>query len=282
MEAFENALAFWSSILGTAIAVLAFINSSQWLAVLGLFLIAVSVAAVLYAERQRERLKRVAVKIEGRSIDALNVANLRRRLNRSLMIQDSEQVVTITGEDLTVAWRYRGYCRAPEETAIEFSIDTENYIPFERLDCCAYDLQHDPRRSHRILPVLLGADGLSKKIAVPLLECLSRQEAFNVLLECTLPGCVKSGVEYYLSTLSVAQEFVPTSTVRLVFLNERPHWLRVYECGASGATKLVKDLRPARATAQLVEYVDVASDAPTESALIYIFRRAVEGTVANN
>jgi hypothetical protein len=134
-------------------------------------------------------------------------------------------------------------------------------------------LQRDPKRMHRIRPVLLNADGLSKKIAVPFLERLSAREPFNVVLICKLPGCMKSGVEYYTSTMSVAQERVPTSTVRLVFLGERPEWLRVYECGASNATKLLKDLRPSHETARLVEYTDLASDVPAQSARIYVFRR---------
>ncbi len=99
MEAFESSLAFWSSILGTALGLLGFINSSQWLAVLSLFLIAGSLAALLYAERQRQRLKLATVKIEGRSIDSLNVASLGRRLNRSLIIEEAYQVATIKGED---------------------------------------------------------------------------------------------------------------------------------------------------------------------------------------
>ena len=273
MEAFENSLAFWSSILGTAIGVLSFINSSQWLAVVGLFLIACSVSALLYAERQRERLKLAAVKIEGRSIDSLNVASIGRRLNCSLVIQEADQVATIKGEDMVLTWRYRGYCKAPHETAVEFSIDTDNHVPFERLECYAYDLQHDPKRMHRIRPVLLGADGLSKKIAVPLLEHLSAREPFSIVLTCTLPGCMKSGVEYYTSTMSVAQERVPTSTVRLRFLNDWPTWVRVYECGPSGATTLLKDLRPSREAAGLVEYTDQANDVPSQSARIYVFRR---------
>lgn len=273
MEAFENSLAFWSSILGTAIGVLGFINSSQWLAVLGLFLIACSVAALLYAERQRQRLKLAAVKIEGRSIDSLNVASLGRRLNRSLIVQEAEQIAMIKGEDMVMIWRYRGYCKAPHEAAIEFSIDADNHVPFERLECFAYDLKHDPKRMHRIRPVLLGTDGLSKKIAVPLLERLSAREPFSVVLTCTLPGCMKSGVEYYTSTMSVAQERIQKSTVRLVFLGDCPQWLRVYECQASGATKLLKDLRPSRETAELIEYTDLAFDVPAQSARIYMFCR---------
>jgi hypothetical protein len=64
--------------------------------------------------------------------------------------------------------------------------------------------------------------------------------------------------------------------VRLVFLSEKPEWVRVYECGTSGATKLLKDLRPSRETAQLIEYTDLANDVPAQSARIYLFRRTVD------
>jgi hypothetical protein len=281
MDSFKNSLAFWFSILGTAVELLGLFKSSGWLAILGLILVAGSVGALVYARLQRQRLRQAAVKIEGRSIDSLNAASLGRRLNRSLIIQEADQVVTIKGEDSVVTWRYSGYCRAPHEAAIEFSIDTDNHVPFERLDCFAYDLQHDPNRMHRIRPVLLGSDGLSKKVAVPFLERLSAQEPFSVRLTCALPGCMKSGVEYYASTASFAQERIPTYTVRLVFLSDRPEWLRVYECGASGATKLLKDLRPSHETARVVEYTDLASDVPAQAARIYMFRRTPAPTRRN-
>ena len=271
MDALRDSLSFWSSIIGTAVAVFGFVGSSMWLAVTGLLLAAASVAALLYAGKQRERIKRATVAIQGRSIDALNVASLNRRLNRSLIVQEAEQVVTVSGEDMTFTWRYSGYCRAYRETAIEFSVDTESQIPFERLECFAYDLRRDPKRMHRIRPVLRGPDGLSKKVSVPLLQPLSAREAFSVLLTCTLPGCIKSGIEYYSSTLSVAQDRIQTSTVRLIFLGERPLWLRVYECRASGAVTLLRDLAPSRVTPQLVEYADAATDVPAESARIYVF-----------
>jgi hypothetical protein len=273
MESFKDSLAYWSSLLGTVLSFLGLSDSSRWLALLGLFLLAGSIAFLLYARTQRQRLKLATIKIEGRSIDSLNAASLARRLNRSLVVQEAEQTATINGEDLTLEWRYTGYCRAPSEAAVEFSVDTDNHVPFERLECYAYDLRNDPGQMHRIRPVLLGPDGLSKKIAVPLRERLSAQEPFSVLLTCKLPGCMKSGVEYYTSTVSVEQERIQTSTVRLVFLGERPEWLRVYECGTTGETRLLKDLRPSRESAPLTEYVDLATDVPAQSARIYVFRR---------
>jgi hypothetical protein len=50
----------------------------------------------------------------------------------------------------------------------------------------------------------------------------------------------------------------------------------VYECDASGATRLLKDLRPSRETAQLIEYTDLENDVPAQSARIYVFRRTTD------
>jgi hypothetical protein len=61
-----------------------------------------------------------------------------------------------------------------------------------------------------------------------------------------------------------------------VFLNGRPEWVRVYECDASGATKLLRDLRPSHETEQLIEYADHADDVAAQSARIYVFCRTVE------
>lgn len=277
MNSPKDSLAFWSTILGTILGLFGLIQSHNWLTGLAVLVVAVSVIAILYARRQRQVVQLAAVKLEGRSIDSLNVASLRRRLNRSLVIQDAQQLATIEGEDLTIAWQYAGYCRADRETAIEFSIDADNNIPFDELVCFAYDLLHDPQRNHKIRPILVGPDGISKKIAVPFLQGLTAQQPFSVLLTCELPGCMKAGLEYYTSTLSFAQDRVQRHSVRLVFARHHPEWLRVYECSASGNTKLLRDLRPIRETQELTEYLDVAEDLPAKSARIYVFRRNALG-----
>ena len=74
-------------------------------------------------------------------------------------------------------------CRAEQETAMEFSIDAECNIPFDLLDCGAYDLACDPDKAHAIRPILIGPDGISKKIAVPFLEPLTPQQPFCVPAE---------------------------------------------------------------------------------------------------
>ena len=277
MDSFKDSLAYWSTILSTAIEILGVHESSRWIIILGILLMAGSIVIIFYAWSERRRLKSAAVTIGGRRIDSLNLANLTRRLNRTLVVQEAEQVATINGDDLVVTWRYAGYCRADRETSVEFSIDMDTHLPFDRLDCVAYDLRHDPRRAHAIRPVLLGSDGLSKKVAVPLLEPVSARDSFAVLLRCTLPGCMKSGVDYYTSTASLTQPTIPTYTVRLVFLGERPDWLRVYECDSAGATTVLKDLRPSHSDWRMTEYVDLATNMPGQSARIYVFHRNSHG-----
>jgi hypothetical protein len=269
----QESLASWATVLGTAVSVLALIQSRAWLVLTSLLFVCVSIIAGLYARRDRHAIDAASIKVEGHSIDSLNIANLRRRLNRSVLIQEADHIARIEGEDLRITWTYTGYCRADRESAIEFSIDSDTSTPFDRLECFAYDLGRDPGMSHKIRPRLIGPDGVSKKISVPFLEPLVDQQHFRVLLKCTLPGCMKPGFGYYTSTLSFDQEKVRSCTVRLLFIDERPEWVRVYEYPTAGEATLQNDLQPLRQVQALTEYVDVVKDRPGQSARIYAFWR---------
>jgi hypothetical protein len=273
MYSFQESSAVLANILGTLPSFIGLIQSRGWLPGLSFLLVGALIVAGLYARKARLVLDSAAIKVEGRSIDSLNIANLRRRVNRSLVIQEAHHVAEIEGEDLTITWKYSGYCRAAQETAMEFSIDTENNVPFNDLRCFAYDLGHDPRKEHKIRPLLVGADGISKKVAVPFLAPLAAQEPFRVVLECDLPGYMKEGLEYYTSTLSFDQTLVRHSTVRLIFSGRRPAWVRVYECDASGSVRLLKDLRPARENMRAIEYVDTTEGMAAQSARVFLFWR---------
>jgi len=147
-------------------------------------------------------------------------------------------------------------------------------VPFEDLDCAAYDLRRDPDRLHKIRPILVGTDGISKKVSVPFLEPINPQEQFTVELVCALPGCMKAGVEYYTATLSMEQELIPRYSVRLIFEGGAPEWVRLYECRHSGDTLLIKDLSPVHADLRRAEYRDASENVSAQSARIYIFRRS--------
>ena len=84
---------------------------------------------------------------------------------------------------------------------------------------------------------------------------------------------MQAGLEYYTSTLSFGQDQVRSTTVRLVFLGNRPAWVRAYEWDASGGARLLRDLRPLRDRWKFAEYLDTAEDVAAQSARIYLFWR---------
>jgi hypothetical protein len=268
-----ESLAAAATILGTVVSVLALVQSRAWLVLTSLIFVCVSIIAGLSARRERRALDAASVMIEGHSIDSLNIANLRRRVNRTFVIQEAQHTARIEDEDLKITWMYSGYCRAERESAIEFSIDVDDSTSFDRLDCIAYDLGRDPDMAHEIRPFLVGTEGISKKISVPFLEPLNADQPFSVLLKCTLPGCIKPGFGYYTSTLSFAQDRVRCCVVRLIFVGLGPYWMRVYESTPLRRPRLVKNLAPLRQDQGLCEYLDVVEDRPGRSARIYTFWR---------
>ena len=274
MDSFKDSIVFWATVLGTLLGLFGAIQSLAWLVVIGCVVIVASVGTLIFARRQTLRVKSATLKVGGRSIDSLNMASLRRRMNENLVVQSVENRAVIDGENLTFNWKCTGYCKAASATAIDFSVDADTHIPFEELDCCGYDLRRDPRRRHPIQPILLRPDGISKKITLPFLTPLSAQEPFCVMLECKLPKCMKAGEDYYTATLSFDQDRIARYTMRLTFLRCRPHWVRAYECRADGEVKLLRALQPHDKGAGVYEYIDVGNEVAARSARVYMFSRS--------
>ena len=179
-----DSLASWATIVRTLISLFGLIQSRTWITATGLFFVGLSAGTLLYARKEHRLVNAGTVTVDSRSLDSLNAASPARRRNHSLMVQKVAHLAKIDGRNLQITWRYSGYCRVDLETAIEFSIDADNNIPFNELQCFAYDLRHDPDRKHRIRPLLVGADGISKKVAVPFLQPLRRDAGFDVVLRC--------------------------------------------------------------------------------------------------
>ena len=274
MQFFPQTLASWTAFLGAVATLVGLIQSRGWLAALGGLVICLSIAAVAYARQQRLRVDGALIEIEGISIDSLNAANLRRRVSNRFMIQTVHHIVTIHGADLEVNWRYAGYCRVDQATAFEFSVDSEGGIPFSALDCFGYDLKADPRHQHKIQPVLIGPDSISKKIAVPFSQALRTADPFDIMLKCRMPGTFKPGVAYYISTLSFDQPSVGRCAVELLFRGEQPEWVRVYQCDPGVSPHLLRNLSPAHLPDGSVAYIDAADNRNARSARVYLFPRA--------
>jgi hypothetical protein len=275
MNSFRDTVALWSSAVGAFLGLLGVLQSLTWLTAIGGIVVLGSLCAVAYARRQRRLVESAILKVAGRSIDSLNMASLRRRLNRSLLIQEAHNAATIHGEDLTITWECVGYCRAARETSIDFSVDADNNIPFEELECFAYDVQHDPERRHRIRPILVAPDGISKKIAVPFLRPLRCGEPFKIALTCAWPGCMKAGVDYYTTSFSFDQNDALHYSVGINFIGSRPQWLRAYEADEAGNVRLLKDLRPIATSGDRVVYEDAQRNLLPRSLRIYVFSRTL-------
>jgi hypothetical protein len=273
MDSFKDSIAFWATVLGTLLGLFGVIRSLEWLDVIGGVIVVCSVGVLVYARNQALRVKSATLKVGGRSIDSLNMASLRRHMNESLVIQRAENYAVIDGENLALTWKCTGYCKAASEAAIEFSIDADTHIPFAELDCFGYDLRRDPRRKHPIRPILLRPDGISKKIAVPFLAPLAAREPFSVMLKCNLPNCMRAGEDYYTATLSFDQDRIARYRMRLVFMHDRPRWVRAYECRAAGQMTLLRALQQHDKGGGICEYLDTGNDVAGRSARVYMFSR---------
>ena len=107
MHSLQESFASWATILGTGLRLVGLIQSRAWLTGTSLLFVFVSIIVGLYAWRGQLIVNSAAVKVEGRSIDSLNIAKLRRRVNQSLVIQEAA-TAEIDGEDLKITWKYSG------------------------------------------------------------------------------------------------------------------------------------------------------------------------------
>jgi hypothetical protein len=276
MDSWQESVSYWLSLLGTLSGLFGALQSLTWIAVAGVLLAVGSLGILFYAHKQHRLVRSALLEIENRTLDSLGMANLLRRINKTLAIQAVRNVAVIDGEDLTVTWHCTGYCQAKRATSIEFSVSADANVPFEALACSAFDLVHDPERRHPIRPMLMGPDGIAKRIAVPFLAPLSENDPFEVVLTCELPGCMNTGTDYYAATLSFAQDLVPRLAVELTFRNGVPRWVRVYERRLDGGVMLLKQLQAVRADGRTSEYHDMASDVAARSARVYVFSRKAE------
>ena len=79
-------LAALATILATVITVLALVQSRAWLVLTSLSFVGLAIARGLYARRERLARASASTVIEGYSIDSHNIANLRRRLDRGVVV----------------------------------------------------------------------------------------------------------------------------------------------------------------------------------------------------
>lgn len=83
MSSLQESLSYWTTILGAIAAFFGVIQSVNWLTGIGAVFFTGSILALAYGTHQRQRLNLANLRAEGRSIDSLNIANLRLRKQKS-------------------------------------------------------------------------------------------------------------------------------------------------------------------------------------------------------
>src|SRR5579862_5430628 len=92
-----ESLAALATIAGLIVSILALFQSRAWLVLTSLLVACLAAGAVVYARKQRLAVVTASTVIEGQSIDSLNIANLKRRVNRTFVVQKAEHTARIEG-----------------------------------------------------------------------------------------------------------------------------------------------------------------------------------------
>ena len=269
-----ESIALWSEIIGEVVAVYSMIESHTAKTLLGALFFSTSILLTFRIFNLKKYIKTTNTVIGDKKIDALNVANIVKKVNTSLKIQEATHLIKVHGKNLFLTFEYSGYCKSKEgESGFVYSIDSDVNIPFEKLTCYGFDLLNDPRRKHKISPLLLGPDGLTKRVGLPFISHLSEGDPFHVVLFCELPGCMKFGKDYVTSTLAFDDDKgIKKFSVKIEFVENHPKWVRLYDA-TSGEPRLVKDLKPARTKARSVFYEENYQNIESQKALVYLFER---------
>jgi len=125
-----------------------------------LFGVSSSIIAIYFGYRlikEKQRYSKANIEIEGHRIESLNLANITRRQNKTLFIQQAKHIATISGVDLALEFDYSGYCsKNSHENGVDFSVDSDVNIEFRDMQIYGFDLKDDPNRLHEIKPILTG------------------------------------------------------------------------------------------------------------------------------
>jgi hypothetical protein len=97
-----------ATIVGAVVSIFALVQSRARRALVGALSVRLSIGAGLYARRERLTVAAASTVIEGYSIDSPNIANLRRRVNRTFIIQEAQHTARIEAEDLKITWQCSG------------------------------------------------------------------------------------------------------------------------------------------------------------------------------
>ncbi len=264
--------AFYSSFFGLVLGILGLIQSNNILAIIGSIVFVIAIFFVILFFKEKRKLKNLNMEIKNRRIESLNFANLGRLTNKSLLIEKAYHKYTVKNKNLKIAFSYSGKCIASVETGIVFSIDSDIFIPYDRLDIIGYDLINDKKKQNPIKPKLISKDGNSKKVKLYFLEPISKNNKFSIYLKVNLVGCMNYGDDYITATLSFHNSPIEDFKVKICFINDLPKQVDVYKVKDSNPV-IEKTLKYIEKTSKKICFEDKYTNVNAQQIIVYSFDR---------
>jgi hypothetical protein len=101
--------------------------------------------------------------------------------------------------DAAMYWRFSGINSSNDIlTSVQLSIAGETLTPLDELGCAVYDLEKDPSRKNKILPILTGEDSTNKNLLLPFQSPgIEPYKHFDIELSYVWPAIVNIRKDYW-------------------------------------------------------------------------------------
>lgn len=223
----------------------------------------------------RQRHSNLSIKYK--KIDFISLVKPIIKSDHTLAPEYIEHKCVIKGEEACFVYTYEGICCANSgEDSIIFNIGAEEFIPFEDLECYAYDLYNDPKRKNSIRPELVGDDGLSKKVKVKFLKRLQRYNRFKIEFTFIYPHCIKYGKDYVLFFSSYKQNIQYLKNI-LYFIDDPPMFVELHKEKNNTLLYQKTILKDKNESSNIKHtYIDIHESCSGTQTFLYFFERQVQ------
>ena len=260
----------WFGLVGAIATVVALFNNRFAVALASFASVAV-IASAAMVTRARRRTRAAGLSVEGMALDSLRLAELGRTVSRDVIVSRAIHRARIAGADLEQWIELTGTARK-RVGELAFSIDSDSRDSGEQWRCRGYDLAVDPHAEHPIQPIV-GADGLSRKLVVPLAEEVRANGSVHVGIESSSIGCMRDGKDYFFSSLAFDQIPPVDWTIELTFACSTPSYVRQYGVSEGGQPYLRSSVVGATRAGDTCYMVRDRSS-PARDTRIFVFYRS--------
>lgn len=212
------------------------------------------------------------ITIENKKIDILPLIDPIKKEDHTLIPKHIIHKHIVANEEVTFLYYYEGICISKNgEDNIVFNIGAEEYIPFNELKCFAYDLKNDIHKEMKISPILIGDDGLSKKIKINFLHKLEYSDNFKILFVYSFPHCLKFGKDYISVYMSYYKKTIDVFINEIIFKDIKPLYVKVYDIHNKKA-HYTETLKP-NVSHNEYKYIHKINNCKGNTSIIYFINR---------